>query len=110
IQTPLHQPQVRSVLDMAVSERAILDTVYQGAGKLAVNSMPPTQWTYDETIKDAPSDPAKAREMMKKAGVTEATEITLWAMPEQPSYNPNARLVAARIKADRAERRTKTRI
>ena len=32
----------------------------RGAGQLASNGMPPTQWSYDETIKDAPFDPAKA--------------------------------------------------
>ncbi|WP_048272383.1 ABC transporter substrate-binding protein, partial [Pseudomonas aeruginosa] len=46
-----------------------IDAVYQGAGQLASNGMPPTQWSYDETIKDAPYDPAKARELLKKAGV-----------------------------------------
>uniref|UniRef100_UPI00066D1636 ABC transporter substrate-binding protein n=1 Tax=Pseudomonas aeruginosa TaxID=287 RepID=UPI00066D1636 len=84
----------RQALDMAVNKQAIIDAVYQGAGQLAVNGMPPTQWSYDETTKDAPFDPAKARELLKKAGVAEGTEITLWAMPVQRPYNPNAKLMA----------------
>ncbi|MEM8006572.1 ABC transporter substrate-binding protein, partial [Morganella morganii subsp. sibonii] len=76
---------------------------YPGAGQLAVNGMPPTQWSYDETIKDAPFDPAKARELLKKAGVAEGTEITLWAMPVQRPYNPNAKLMAEMIQADWAK-------
>ncbi len=68
---PFDQLEVRQALDMAVNKQAIIDAVYQGAGQLAVNGMPPTQWSYDETIKDAPFDPAKARELLKKAGVAE---------------------------------------
>ncbi|OFM81161.1 peptide ABC transporter substrate-binding protein, partial [Pseudomonas sp. HMSC058C05] len=91
---PFDKLEVRQALDMAVNKQAIIDAVYQGAGQLAVNGMPPTQWSYDETIKDAPFDPAKARELLKKAGVAEGTEITLWAMPVQRPYNPNAKLMA----------------
>ncbi|MDU7467615.1 MAG: ABC transporter substrate-binding protein, partial [Serratia marcescens] len=100
---PFDQLEVRQALDMAVNKQAIIDAVYQGAGQLAVNGMPPTQWSYDETIKDAPFDPAKARELLKKAGVTEGTEITLWAMPVQRPYNPNAKLMAEMIQADWAK-------
>ncbi|HCK5047712.1 TPA: ABC transporter substrate-binding protein [Pseudomonas aeruginosa] len=100
---PFDQLEVRQALDMAVNKQAIIDAVYQGAGQLAVNGMPPTQWSYDETIKDAPFDPAKARELLKKAGVTEGTEITLWAMPVQRPYNPNAKLMAEMLQNDWAK-------
>ncbi|MFH3844501.1 ABC transporter substrate-binding protein, partial [Acinetobacter baumannii] len=100
---PFDKLEVRQALDMAVNKKAIIDAVYQGAGQLAVNGMPPTQWSYDETIKDAPFDPAKARELLKKAGVTEGTEITLWAMPVQRPYNPNAKLMAEMLQNDWAK-------
>ncbi|WP_017905448.1 ABC transporter substrate-binding protein, partial [Pseudomonas asplenii] len=87
---PFDQPEVRRALDMAVNKPSILNAVYQGAGQLAVNAMPPTQWSYDDTIKDAAYDPEKAKELLKAAGVREGTEITLWAMPVQRPYNPNA--------------------
>ncbi|RML29891.1 Peptide ABC transporter substrate-binding protein, partial [Pseudomonas savastanoi pv. glycinea] len=85
---PLAQLKVRQALDMAVNKQQIIDSVYQGAGQLAVNAMPPTQWSYDTTIKDAKYDPEKARELLKEAGIKEGTEITLWAMPVQRPYNP----------------------
>ncbi|WP_010451957.1 ABC transporter substrate-binding protein, partial [Pseudomonas asplenii] len=66
-------------------------------------AMPPTQWSYDETIKDAPYNPQKARELLKAAGVKEGTEITLWAMPVQRPYNPNAKLMAEMLQADWAK-------
>lgn len=80
---PFDQLEVRQALDMAVNKDSILQAVYQGAGQKAVNAMPPTQWSYDDTIKDAPYNPEKAREMLRAAGVKEGTEITLWAMPVQ---------------------------
>ncbi|MHC8322316.1 ABC transporter substrate-binding protein [Pseudomonas sp. GB2N2] len=97
---PLAQLKVRQALDMAVNKQQIIDSVYQGAGQLAVNAMPPTQWSYDTTIKDAKYDPAKAKELLKEAGVKEGTEIVLWAMPVQRPYNPNAKLMAEMLQSD----------
>ncbi|KQQ64927.1 peptide ABC transporter substrate-binding protein [Pseudomonas sp. Leaf127] len=97
---PLAQLKVRQALDMSVHKQQIIDSVYQGAGQLATNAMPPTQWSYDDTIKDAPYDADKAKALLKEAGIKEGTEITLWAMPVQRPYNPNARLMAEMIQAD----------
>lgn len=97
---PFDQLQVRQAMDMAVNKPAIVNAVYQQAGQLAVGSMPPTQWSYDETLKDAGYNPQKARELLKAAGVKEGTEITLWAMPVQRPYNPNAKLMAEMLQAD----------
>ncbi|MDP3816174.1 ABC transporter substrate-binding protein, partial [Pseudomonas sp.] len=91
LHAPLDQLEVRQALDMAVNKQAIIDAVYQSAGQLAVNGMPPTQWSYNDSIKDPAYDPAKAKELLKAAGVKEGTEITLWAMPVQRPYNPNAK-------------------
>ena len=100
---PLADLKVRQALDMAVNKPQIIDSVYQGAGQLAVNAMPPTQWSYDDSIKDAAYNPEKAKELLKAAGVKEGTEITLWAMPVQRPYNPNAKLMAEMLQADWAK-------
>ncbi|WP_337158026.1 ABC transporter substrate-binding protein [Pseudomonas putida] len=100
---PLSQLKVRQALDMAVNKQQIIESVYQGAGQLAVNAMPPTQWSYDTTIKDAKYDPEKAKQLLKEAGVKEGTEITLWAMPVQRPYNPNAKLMAEMLQSDWAK-------
>ena len=107
---PLDRVEVRQALDMAVNKQAIIDAIYQGAGQLAVNAMPPTQWSYDESIKGQAYDQAKARELLKQAGIAEGTEITLWAMPVQRPYNPNAKLMAEMIQADWAKVGIKARI
>ena len=100
---PMAQLKVRQALDMAVNKQQIIDSVYQGAGQLAVNAMPPTQWSYDTTIKDTPYNPEKAKALLKEAGIKEGTEINLWAMPVQRPYNPNAKLMAEMLQSDWAK-------
>ena len=100
---PLSQLKVRAALDMAINKQQIIDSVYQGAGQLAVNGMPPTEWSYDTTIKDPAYDPEKAKALLKEAGIKEGTEITLWAMPVQRPYNPNAKVMAEMLQSDWAK-------
>lgn len=52
---PLDQLKVRQALDMAIDKPAIIKAVYQSAGQLAQNALPPAQWSYDPGIKDAPT-------------------------------------------------------
>ncbi|MBE8591065.1 ABC transporter substrate-binding protein [Pseudomonas sp. MAFF 301449] len=97
---PLDQLKVRQALDMAIDKPAIIKAVYQSAGQLAQNALPPAQWSYDPTIKDAPYDPTKARALLKEAGVAPGTTINLWAMTVQRASNPNARMSAQMIQQD----------
>ena len=50
-----------------------------------------------QNLKMAPNDTAKAKALLAKAGFPNGFEITLWAMPVQRAYNPNARLMAEMI-------------
>jgi dipeptide transport system substrate-binding protein len=107
---PLDKVEVRQALDMAINKKAIIDSVYQGAGQPATNPMPPTQWSYDKSLRDASYDPAKAKALLAKAGYPDGFEITLWAMPVQRPYNPNARLMSEMIQADWAKIGVKAKI
>jgi len=100
---PLDQLKVRQALDMAIDKPAIIKAVYQSAGQLAQNAIPPGQWSYDPSIKDAPHDPVKAKQLLKEAGVAPGTQINLWAMTVQRASNPNARMSAQMIQADWAK-------
>ena len=95
--------EVRQALDMAINRKAILEAVYQGQGQEAANPFPASLWSYNPALKNAPFNPEKAKELLKKAGVAEGTEITLWAMPVQRPYNPNAKMMAEMIQADWAK-------
>jgi dipeptide transport system substrate-binding protein len=99
---PLDNLEVRQALDMAIDKKAILSAVYQGLGVPASNPMPPAQWAYSPKLKDAAYSVDKAKGLLAKAGVKDL-EISLWAMPVQRPYNPNAKLMAEMIQSDWAK-------
>jgi dipeptide transport system substrate-binding protein len=84
---------------MAINKQAIIDVVFQGAGKAAKNPIPPTIWSYNDETVDYPYDPEKAKALLKEAGV-ENLKTNIWAMPVQRPYNPNAKRMAELIQAD----------
>jgi dipeptide transport system substrate-binding protein len=99
---PFDNPKVRKALNMAINKEAILDAVFQGAGIVAKNPIPPTIWSYNDAVKDDPYDPAAAKKMLEDEGVKDL-KMNIWAMPVQRPYNPNARRMAELIQADFAE-------
>ena len=99
---PLDKLEVRQALDMAIDKKAIISTVYGASGELASSLIPTAMWAHDQSLKAVPYAPDKARELLKRAGVT-ALNLSLWAMPVQRAYNPNAQLVAQMIQADWAK-------
>ncbi|OKL43068.1 ABC transporter substrate-binding protein [Pseudovibrio exalbescens] len=96
---PFDNPKVRKALNMAINKDAILEAVFQGAGKVAKNPLPPTIWSYNEEIEDDPYDPEAAKAMLEAEGVTDL-DMKVWAMPVQRPYNPNARRMAQLIQED----------
>lgn len=107
---PLDNVKVRQALTMAVNKQAIVDAVYQGAGQTAKNLIPPTMWGYNDAVQDYAYDPAKAKELLKEAGLPDGFSIDLWAMPVQRPYNPNARRMAEMIQSDWAKIGVKAKI
>ena len=99
---PFTDAKVRKALNMAINKTAIIDAVFQGAGKAAKNPIPPTIWSYNNATKDDPYDPAAAKKMLADAGVKNL-KTNIWAMPVQRPYNPNARRMAELIQADWAK-------
>jgi len=99
---PFTDKRVRQALNMAVNKQAIIDVVFQGAGKAAKNPIPPTIWSYNDAVKDYPYDPAQAKKLLAEAGVKDL-KTNIWAMPVQRPYNPNAKRMAEMIQADWAK-------
>ncbi|MCR5897804.1 ABC transporter substrate-binding protein [Burkholderia sp. HAN2018] len=100
---PLDRVDVRRALDIAIDKSAIVKTVFNGDAKIATNPMPPAQWSYNPRLKDAPRDPAAAKALLAQAGFPNGFDLTLWAMPVQRPYNPNAQLMAQLIQQDWAK-------
>jgi dipeptide transport system substrate-binding protein len=100
---PFTNKLVRQAINMAIDRKAILTAIYQGSGEQAKNLIPPTMWSYNKSVQDWPYDPAKAKALLAQAGFPNGFETTLWAMPVQRPYNPDARRMAEMMQSDLAK-------
>lgn len=100
---PFTDVRVRKALNHAINKQAIIDTVFQGAGKPAKNPIPPTIWSYNDATVDDVFDLDLAKKLLTEAGYPDGFEMKIWAMPVQRPYNPNARRMAEVIQADWAK-------
>src|SRR5262252_1935617 len=100
---PFDDMRVRKAISMAIDKKAIIDAVYLASGVAAKNPIPPSLWSYNDTVKDDPFDPAAAKRLLAEAGYPNGMETDLWAMPVQRPYNPNARRIAELMQADLAK-------
>ncbi|WP_394180465.1 ABC transporter substrate-binding protein [Marinomonas posidonica] len=97
---PFDDIRVRQALNLATDKSAIIDAVFQGAGKAAKNPIPPTMWSYNNNVVDYPYDPVKAKKLLAEAGYPDGFSTNIWAMPVQRPYNPNARRMAEIMQED----------
>ncbi|UNM94987.1 ABC transporter substrate-binding protein [Ignatzschineria rhizosphaerae] len=97
---PLDKPEVRKALSIAVNKSHIIDAIFQGNAVAAKNYIPPSMWGHNNGIPDLEYNPEKAKTLLEEAGFKDGFEITLWAMPVQRAYNPNARRMAEIIQTD----------
>ena len=100
---PFDNRDVRVAVNMAIDKKAILDAVYQGSGIPATNLIPPTMWSYNKSVEDYKYDPDAAKKLLAQAGYPNGFETTLWAMPVQRPYNPDARRIGEMMQADLAK-------
>jgi dipeptide transport system substrate-binding protein len=110
LKKPLDDVRVRRAISMAIDKKAILEAVYQGAGQPAKNLIPPTLWSYNDSIQDYPYDPEAAKKLLAEAGLADGFETDLWAMPVQRPYNPDAKRIGELMQADLAKVGIKARI
>jgi len=97
---PFDSKLVRQALNMAVNKKAILDSVFQGAGQVAKNPIPPTLWSYNDRVQDYPYDPTKAKALLAQAGYGNGVDVDLWYLPVTRPYNPDGKRMAELIQAD----------
>ena len=100
---PFDDVRVRKAVNMAINKQAIVDAVYLGTGVPAINPIPPTQWSYNKSIKDDAFNPEEAKKLLAAAGLKDGFTTDLWAMPVQRPYNPNAKRIAELMQADLAK-------
>jgi dipeptide transport system substrate-binding protein len=98
---PFDNKLVRQALNMAVNKKAILDCGVPGrrARRPRTRSRRRSGRTTTR-IQDYPYDPAKAKELLAKAGYASGTEVELWYLPVTRPYNPDGKRMAELIQAD----------
>jgi len=100
---PFDDVRVRKAVNMAIDKKAIVSAVYLSTGVPATNPIPPTQWSYNKSIKDDAFNPDAAKKLLAEAGLKDGFTTDIWAMPVQRPYNPNAKRIAELMQADLAK-------
>lgn len=91
---PFDNLKVRLAINHAFNKTDIIEKLYQGTGVPAKNPIPPSLWSYDDTIEDYPYDPERAKQLLAEAGYPDGFETTLWALPIPRPYIPNGQALA----------------
>lgn len=71
--------RVREAVNYAVNKKALVNDVLQGTATVANGPTPPAfAWAYNKKLKPYPYDPARARALLKAAGVKKNTRIVFY--------------------------------
>ncbi|WP_296231686.1 ABC transporter substrate-binding protein [Pseudomonas sp. UBA4617] len=97
----LSDVRVRKAINMAFDRQTHVDQLFgKGNALVGVNPYPPTMIGYNNENRNPPRDLAKARELLKEAGVPPGTVLTLFTRNGGGPTNPNPRLSAEMLQAD----------
>ena len=101
---------VRVALDIAIDRDALFKALFPKGGAIqAVNPFPPQVWSWNGKNHNE-YNPARARQLLAKAGYPDGFTLNLWALPVQRPTNPNGKLMAQMIQQDWARIGVKTTI
>ncbi|HLN60603.1 MAG TPA: peptide-binding protein [Symbiobacteriaceae bacterium] len=64
----LNDKLVRQALTYGLDRQSIIDSVMDGRAVIPAGPIPNVSWAYDPSIKAAPYDPAKAKQLLEQAG------------------------------------------
>ncbi|MCG7345765.1 ABC transporter substrate-binding protein [Sporosarcina sp. ACRSL] len=100
---PFDKKEVRQAMNYAIDKETIINSFFEGRANIAKNPMPPSISGYNDQIKGYEYDPAKAKELLAKAGYPDGFEMELWAMPVPRPYMPDGAKVAEVIQSNLAD-------
>jgi len=83
---------VRAALDAAIDRQALVDVVFNGMFAPNVQPVPPNSPFYDATLSPPPRDLAKAKALLRQAGVTPPVMLELLT-PNQPDTKQAAEVI-----------------
>lgn len=91
---PLTKVDVRRAMSLAINRKALVDRIMDGQGLPAGQLVPEGYFGYAPDIKVDPYDPAKAKELLAKAGYPNGFQLTFHATNDR---YPNDALIAQTI-------------
>ena len=97
---PFDNRLVRLAINHAINKPELIQRFYQGTGVPAKGPIPPTLWSYNETIDDYQYDPKLAKQLLIDAGYPNGFETTLWTLPIPRPYIPDGMAMTEAIAAD----------
>lgn len=100
---PLDKPEVRQAINLAFDKVSYLKAVFEGSAQPANGPYPPNTWSYAKDLPGYAYDPAKARDLLTKAGLKDGFSTTIWTRPSGSLLNPNPSLGAQMLQADLAK-------
>ncbi|MEW7855771.1 ABC transporter substrate-binding protein [Pseudomonas chlororaphis] len=100
---PLDKPEVRQAINLAFDKVNYLKAVFENTAEPANGPFPPNTWSYAKELPGYTHDPAKARQLLAKAGLKDGFQTTIWTRPSGSLLNPNPSLGAQQLQADLAE-------
>jgi peptide/nickel transport system permease protein/peptide/nickel transport system substrate-binding protein len=78
--------KVRQAINYALDREAFVKAALSGIGEPATMNMPSTHWAYDKSVSTLyPHDLAKARALMKEAGLESGIDLTIGGYTDQDS-------------------------
>jgi ABC-type transport system substrate-binding protein len=107
---PLDDLRVRQALALTIDRGAIVRTVFEGRAEAGVAPYSPRSLWGSEAVKVPLPDLARAKALLKEAGLSEGFKLTLWIRPGGSGTNPNFRQTAELLQADWAKLGVETEI
>ncbi|QEL56151.1 ABC transporter substrate-binding protein [Chromobacterium paludis] len=100
---PLDNPLVRQAINLAFDKASYLKAVFGNTASAANLVYPPNTWSYDKTIKPYPYDPARAKQLLAKAGYPNGFDVDVWVRPSGSTLNPSPKTGAEMLQSDLAK-------
>ena len=94
---PFDNPDVRRALAVAIDKNTLLEAVYFDSATRAKTLLPAASWAFQNDADDTAYNPVLARKLLADAGIAPGFSMTIWAMPVERAYNPNATKMAELI-------------
>ncbi|MBY0415407.1 MAG: ABC transporter substrate-binding protein, partial [Bdellovibrionales bacterium] len=100
---PFDNVLVRRAIAHALDRKSYINAIYMNNATIAKNPLPPTIWSYNNSVVDYDYDLVKAKALLAKAGFPNGFESEIWTLPVSRPYNPNGKKMGEMMQADLAK-------